>query len=321
VDEEGREAVEFFSRYRGFDDFQGGMNPEKLFNSLLNYMSTQKFRTPKGLRYLGTLVRATDKNRLLIELQKLQNLHCAIWTECVWATVSAEDTQTKFIVSDHPVTVYNRDVFPDSAYSRQHTDPDFRMSGTHTYFPLSPTRLLILTNLSWARNPYSKAQKFRPNPRLFGTAMFNFTDIHTGRRLDEIEVKQINYITKRRAFRYVAAGQEDWLYPERGLPTTHWRTLDDRYLFMPDPRSLNLGGEIIISYEDGHSATFDEFGRRPWQADYKKATKAPRRSARCMVFRASLRAFLALSGVGKVSALAEEGRTSIATTFISTISA
>jgi hypothetical protein len=271
VDEEGRKAVEFFSRYQSFDDFREDVNPERLFHSLLSYMSIQKFRTPKGLRYLAVFARALDKNRLLIEMQRLHNLHCAIWTECVWALVSADETRTKFIISDHPVTVNNREIFPDIAYSRQQTDPDFRMNGTHTYFPLSPTRLLILTNLSWARNPYGNAQKPRPNPRLFRTAMFNFTDIQTGRQLEEIEVKQINYITKRRALRYVAAAQENWLYPEDDLPTTHWRKLDDRYLFMPDPRDLHLGGEIMIGYGDGRSAAFDEYGRRPWQADYKKS--------------------------------------------------
>jgi hypothetical protein len=55
-------------------------------------------------------------------MQRLQNLHCAIWTECVWALVSADETQTKFIISDHPVTVYNREVFPDRAYARQNTN-------------------------------------------------------------------------------------------------------------------------------------------------------------------------------------------------------
>lgn len=270
VDKEGREAVEFLSRYRSFDDFRGDINPGKLFNSLLNYMSIQKFRTPKGLRYLATIARSTEKNRLLIEMQRLQNLHCAIWTECVWALVSADDTQTKFILSDHPVTVYNREVFPDGAYSRQHTDPDFRMNGSHTYFPLSPKRILVLTNLSWARNPYGNAQKLRPNPVPFRTAMFNFTAIQTGRQLEEIEVRQINYITKRRALRYVAAAKEEWLYPELDLTTTHWRKLDDRYLFMPDPRELHLGGEFLIGYDDGRSMAFDEYGRRLWQAGYKK---------------------------------------------------
>ena len=78
VDVEGLKAVNFLSRYRSFDDFRGDVNPEKIFNSLLNYMSIQKFRTPKGLRYLATITHASDKNRLLLEMQRLQSLHCAI---------------------------------------------------------------------------------------------------------------------------------------------------------------------------------------------------------------------------------------------------
>jgi hypothetical protein len=54
VDDEGRQAVEFLSNYNSFDDFRGDVSPDRVFNSLLTYMSIQKFRTPKGLRYLST---------------------------------------------------------------------------------------------------------------------------------------------------------------------------------------------------------------------------------------------------------------------------
>ena len=270
VDEDGRQAVEFFSKYNSFNDFSGDLSTDKVFNALLNYMSIQKFRTPKGLCYLSSLVRQTDKNRLLFELQHLQNLHCALWTECVWSIASADNTETEFIVTDHPVTVYNREIFPDSEYARTHTDPDIRMNGTHTFFPLSPTRILILTNLSWARNPYGGAKKLRPNPQMFRSAMFNFTDVQTGRQLEEVEVNQINFIMKRRAHRYIAAANEEWRYPERKIPSDHWRKLDDRYLLMPDPRCLHLGGEIVIGYDNGRSEAYDEYGHRPWQKGYRK---------------------------------------------------
>jgi len=269
VDDEGRQAVDFFSRYETFHDLREDMSPERAFRSLLTYMSIQKFRTPKGLRYLSALIDESDKNALLLQMQRLQNMHCAIWTESVWAIAGADHTDTKFIVTDHPVTVYNREIFPGSNYAKQYTDPDIRMNGTHTFFPLSPQRILILTNLSWARNPYSDGKKVRPNPTLFRPAMFNFTDIQTGRQLNEIEVNQVNYIMKRRANRYVAAAQEEWLYPERKIPSDHWRKLDDRYLLMPDPRCLYLGGEIFIGYKGGGSTAFDEYGRRPWQRDYR----------------------------------------------------
>ncbi|MGJ5095613.1 DUF4238 domain-containing protein [Bradyrhizobium oligotrophicum] len=273
VDDEGRDAIEFFSRYGSFDDLKAPTSLDDVFHSLLTYMSVQKFRTPKGLHYLSALIREADKNRLLLDLQRLQNLHCAIWTEAVWAIASADHTQTKFIVTDHPVTVYNREVFPDSEYAKAFTDPDIRMNGTHTFFPLSPTRILILTNLSWARNPYGNGTTPRPNPKLFRSAMFNFTEIQTGRQLDEVEVNQINFIMKRRAKKFIAAAEEEWLYPERKIPTEHWRKLDDRYLLMPDPRCLYLGGEILIGYKDGRSESYDEYGRRPWQKGYQRGVE------------------------------------------------
>jgi len=241
VDREGKSAVEYFSAFE-----HPGVNPEA-FHALLNYMSIQKFRTRKGLRFLSKIVQTTDKNKLLMKMQELQNMHCAMWAECVWSLVDANLTCTKFLISDHPVTVYNRDLFPDSQYCRDFTDPDIRMNGTHTLVPLSPTRILILTNLSWARNPYGQAKKPRPNPALFRM--------------------------KRRAIRFVAAANEDWLHPERSIPSEHWRKLDDRYLLMPDPRSIVFGGEIIIGYKDGRSDAFDEYGRRPWQKGFRDKSR------------------------------------------------
>jgi hypothetical protein len=54
---------------------------------------------------------------------RLRNLYCAIWTECVWLLADASRSPTKFLVSDHPVTVYNRDVKDKGEV----TTPDRRM--------------------------------------------------------------------------------------------------------------------------------------------------------------------------------------------------
>jgi hypothetical protein len=51
------------------------------------------------------------------------------------------------------------------------------MVGTHTYFPLSIGKILILTNLAWVRNPYQSERKVHPNPMLFRDTIFMFTDI------------------------------------------------------------------------------------------------------------------------------------------------
>jgi hypothetical protein len=57
----------------------------------------------------------------------------------------------------------------------------------------------------------------RPNPHLFRTAMFYFPGIQTGRELTDVEVNKINFIIKKRAYRYIAPAGEEWLYPERRM--------------------------------------------------------------------------------------------------------
>jgi Protein of unknown function (DUF4238) len=268
VDREGREAVEYFA------NFSHPSADGDAFQALLNYMSVQKLRTPKGLAHFAEMTKLNNKNAVLLAMQSAQNLHCAIWTEAVWSIAEAAETATKFIVSDHPVTVYNEDCFPGSDLCRDFRDPAIWRNGTHTIFPLSPLKVLLLTNLSWARNPYGNASRLRPHPNPLRTAMFNFTHIQTRRQLSDVEVNQINFIIKKRAYRYVAAAEEEWLYPERHIPSEHWRKLNDRYLLMPDPRSVTFGGEVLVGYKGGGAEAFDEYGRRPWHKSYKDKTLA-----------------------------------------------
>ncbi|WP_164441101.1 DUF4238 domain-containing protein [Pseudomonas sp. 24 E 1] len=262
IDTEGHKAVEYFSKFQHPD-----VDPQS-FHNLLLYMSTQKLRTPKGLKYLASKTQSRDKNELLFMLQRLQSYFCALWTECVWQLADCKSTDTKLILSDHPVTVYNKGCFPQSALAKKVGDPEVWLNGTHTYFPLSEERVLILTNLSWVRCPYGNPMKERPNPKLFRTAMFNFTSIQTHRELTELEVLQINYITKIRAERYVAAREKEWLYPEKKVTPSLWPQLGDSYLLMPDPRSVTYSTSTMVGYENGRSETMDEYGRRPGQKGY-----------------------------------------------------
>jgi hypothetical protein len=268
VDTYGRDAIEYFATFAHPSADSGS------FKNLLNYMSVQKLRTPKGLAHLAAMTGMRDSNAVLLAMQQLQNMYCAIWTEAVWALVDATQTRTKFILSDHPVTGYNRECFPGSVWCRDFRDPDIRLVGTHTLFPLSPTRVLVLTNHSWVRNPYGRATRMRLNPNFFRPAMFYFPGIQTGRELTEVEVNQINFIIKKRAYRYIAAAQEGWLYPERHIPSDHWRKLDDLYLLMPDPRSVTVAEEIILGYDDRPADIFDSYGRQPGQRGFKDETHA-----------------------------------------------
>lgn len=263
IDNDGRKAVEYFAKFE-----HPSANGEA-FNALLPYMSVQKFRTPKGIAYLASITNLADKNLILFKMQEIHRMHCAIWTECVWSIADASQSDTKFICSDHPVTVYNQGCFPASKWCREANEPSIWLDGTHTIFPLEIDKALILTNLSWVRNPYGNPLKERPHAQLFRPAMFNFTDIQTGRILAEEEVIAINYIIKQRAFRYIAAAKKEWLYPEKRLTYKRWDKIGSSYLLMPDPRSVTFSSEIIIGYDNKRSDAFDEYGRKPWHPDYK----------------------------------------------------
>lgn len=208
IDRNGRHAVDYFSNFDHLN-IDG-----EAFQHMMMYMSTQKLRTPKGLDWIAKQTGDAERNKVLRWMLQMRQLHCAIWTESIWLIADASQSATKFIISDHPVTVYNRVCGPRSQRCRGSNDPEIWLNGTHTIFPLSHEKILVLTNLSWVRNPYQSETKPRPNPRQFRSAIFKFQDVQVLRRLDEQEVIDINYIIKRRAFRYLAAAKKEWLYPE-----------------------------------------------------------------------------------------------------------
>jgi hypothetical protein len=263
IDSDGKQAVE------AFGSFSYQREALLSFHPLLDYLSAQKFRTPKGLRWLESQVETHHRDGLLSLMVQLRNIYQAIWAECVWMIADASECDTKFIVSDHPVTVYNRSCGPRSEWCRDSNDPDIRCHATHTLFPLSADKILILTNLSWVRNPYQAERSLRPNPTLARTGIFKFMDVQSERHLNEQEVREINFIVKSRAFRYIAAAEEDWLYPEKYVSKSDWASFGDGYLLMPEPRLIHGGGSMVMGYDDGRVRASDEYGRRPWEAGYQ----------------------------------------------------
>jgi len=269
IDDEGKKAIDYFSEFA-----QPSAHPSA-FQWLIQYMSTQKLRTPKGLDWLASQVGADGRDVLLYEMARSRQLFCALWTECVWQIADATQSNTKFIVSDHPVTVYNRACGPRKQWCRGPNDPPIHFQGTHTIFPLSLDKVLILTNLSWARNPYLSPTSPRPNPRYLRDTFFNFMRIQTLRHLSEQEVREINFIIKSRAYRYVGAAEQEWLYPERRISKSDWNVFGDGWLLMPDPRSLAHGGEMLVGYGDGSSDAMDAYGRRTFEAAYGMDDEQP----------------------------------------------
>lgn len=268
VDTLGKRAVEYFN------NFTYPWDGTHLSNEMVLYMSVQKLRTPKALEWLSNEFSAENRNLLLHGMIRLKQLHCAIWSECVWLIADASNSETKFIISDHPVTVYNRACGPQ--WCKRNGDPEMWLNGTHTLFPLSQNKILILTNPSWVRNPYQNEKTFRPNPNPFRNSIFKVTDIQIKRMLSEQEVREINFIIKSQARQYIAAGNKDWLYLEKYVSKSDWYNYGNGYLLMPDPRVVHLGGQIIWGGGPGPRGAMDEYGRRPWQSGYNRNGSDPR---------------------------------------------
>ena len=78
LDSEGKKATEYFGCFK-HPSVDGDM-----LETFIPYMSAQKLRTPKGLATLQAMARLRNRNLTLMLLQRMRNIYCAIWTECVW---------------------------------------------------------------------------------------------------------------------------------------------------------------------------------------------------------------------------------------------
>jgi hypothetical protein len=257
IDRLGMGAVAFMSEY----SFRKGAR--ECIHALAAYINAQKLRTPKGLDWLKLRAQSASRERILALMTNLTEMHTMIWMEGVWEVLSCDQSETKFIVSDHPVTTFNRKLFPASKECRYPLDARIELLGTHTIFPLGLSRCLVITNLGYVRNPAISLTKVRENPRMYGETFFDLRKIQTGRQIPEDHVRAINFIVKKRAGRYIAAGKEDWLYPEDNMKVHMWDRLGDELFLMPDPRKVVFHSATYVSYKDGSSSGVDEYGRNP----------------------------------------------------------
>jgi hypothetical protein len=264
IDNLGREAVEFFSGYTGM---RKGLNPNKAFQALPMYMDAQRFRTPRGLDFLRATINARGHNEMLIAMGALYRFHTTMWMEGVWEIVSARQSETKFICTDEPVTFFNRRGFPSEfTYPK---DVGLERIGTRTLFPLSMDSCLIITHLQLCRNPWANPTMSRENARAYETTLKNLLDTQFGRELERDEVLRINHILKKRATRYIAASEEEWLYPERQVSIKDWAKLDDDWFLLPNLYKIPFHSEIIVGRRDGSVWAADEYGRNPGNPKFK----------------------------------------------------
>lgn len=257
MDDRAAKAVDYFV----FDKFAP---KNEQYTHFLQYMSAQKMRTPKGLDWLRPFaeyafgVPFDTSETLMPVLQDISEMHITTWAESVWEVISAEATGVGFLLTDHPITAYNVRAFPGSRLCRYPLEPVIELLGTRTIFPLGSRHCLILSNQEYFLTPVpERALKVRTNARAFGFSMFSPMHIQRGRTLNTEQVLQINFILKKRARRYIAALERDWLFPENYLKQNHWSRFD-RTL---QPVGPTLIREIWAEYEDGTEIAMDSFGR------------------------------------------------------------
>lgn len=230
------------------------------FQDFFTYLDAQKIRTPKGLDWVKSNYPELTQQQLMIEMQSLRTIHSTLWTEGVREFVSAEESNVKFIISDHPVTIYNYACSPESELCCYPSDPDISLKGSQTIFPLDKNRCLILTNLEYALDPENvNPLEQRTNPTRMRRSMVSTINFINKRKLTAAEVTRINHIIKSRAKASIAAGREAWLNPENDI-TCDWADLRD--VLLPPSNELDkFGGEIIAGFEDGTTHYQDAFGR------------------------------------------------------------
>lgn len=252
------------------------------FRALFDYLDTQRLRTPKGLDWILSRYKNLSQVDLMVEMQSLRDLHCTMWTECVREIVSAKNSSVKFLVTDHPVTIYHRELQPDSTECRYPEDPGIEKIGAQTVFALDANHCLILTNLEYAQSPASVDVMAQRTHARFRAQSLTRTDAFIRKReLVTADVIAINHVLKSRARRFVAAGDADWLTPELHNKR-EWKGIAE--VLLPRDDLWKFGGEIFVGYKDGTTHYQDSFGRTSKAHEYlskKRPAAEPLLSDRC----------------------------------------
>jgi hypothetical protein len=228
------------------------------FTSFFEYLDIQKIRTPKGLDWLRAQYPRLTQNDLMFEMQGIRMMHCTIWTEGVREIASAQDADVKFIVSDHPVTIFNYAIPPDATGNVYPNDPSIALKGSQTIFPLDRDFCLILTNLEYAQDNSASPLEKRTFAGNYRNSMVRTDAFIRTRKLTSGEVIQVNRVLKARAKRFIAAGKEEWLYPETSS-TDPWPTcavpfFHPRMIFGTSAAICTRSASLLPSAQRGRSS-------------------------------------------------------------------
>ena len=260
IDNRGSNAIQAFLG----DDISAWLEN---FENFFIYLDAQKFRTPKGLEWISARYPSLDQNALMMEMQGVRAINCTLWSEGVREIVSAREAGVKFILTDHPVTIYNHACPPDHPLCAYPNDPSITMKASQTLFPLDQDQCLILTNLEYAQEPdLADPLEKRTHARQVRQSLVRTDKFIKTRRLSDAEVIAINHVLKFRAKRFIAAGNRDWLWPEKSVEGT-WQDIK-QVLLPPKDELWSFDGETFIGYKDGSVDYQDAYGRKTKSADF-----------------------------------------------------
>lgn len=243
----------------------------------IEFLSMQSQRTPKGLDLLKQLAgKGATQRKLLALLASYRFAKCAMWAEGFQEVLYTNSDQIGFLISDHPVTAYNRGSYHGSVECRYPQDPDPSWKGTQTIYPLDSKRCFVLTHTELAHKQSMKLElkKPRTNARMFGqTIAATHQIVH--REISDHDVACINQILKLRSRRYIASSVEDWLYPERVCGKVDWPDLGETLL--PKTNLWRNTGAIYVGLNNGEVIKRDQFGQAPRnKEEQEKAEKESR---------------------------------------------
>jgi Protein of unknown function (DUF4238) len=273
IDDRGAKAIALFKDWPTTEQFdfdksidRSHGNPNDHLVALLEYLDAQKVRTPKGLALLKSIATKSgfiaSQNTLMILMQQWRLFLCTMLAEGFLEIVSASHSDHKFVYSDDPVTLYNCDHYPNSQMCQFPNDPHIFERGTRVIFPLDSDHCLIISHIEHANEPKrGRARQRRRNARAYDQTILSYLDVHRTRELNSRQVATINYVIKKRAVRYIAAGSADHLFPESIVGDPRWSEIDTTLHYDGFARKL-ASGETIFKYTDESVEFHNEFGER-----------------------------------------------------------
>lgn len=262
IDDKGAKGIQTL-----FSPF--GKGSGERFLDFLDFMDTLRLRTPKGIelvkkhRFIHQTGRIELKDIILDNIRLVIGMHQTMWIEGVWFYLSAEKSSTKFIVSDHPLVLFNRKINPQNESLDM-----FMLLGTILIFPLDLNNCLVIFHrdygISRELNPVQRrinVRAYRDNPFFVPEKLKSSNDPMGAdtKELNNEEVLAVNCLIKERAHRFIASYNKDDLFPEKVLKEAAIANIED--IILPKAHMIVKAGNSYYGTTTGKCFGVDPYGR------------------------------------------------------------